>query len=178
MAEFEDAIDIVLAHEGGFVDHPDDPGGATNLGISLRFIRANYRVAEFDVDGDGDLDADDMRELSRDKAIEIYRVQFWNRYRYGEIGDLSVAIKLFDLCVNMGPRQAHKLIQRACRANGWTLTEDGLIGPNTLRAINSMRPWPLLCSLRSEAAGFYRSLVAKENSFDVFLNGWLNRAYS
>lgn len=180
---FDKAIDTVLEHEGGFVNHRDDPGGATNYGISLRTVlqmveAGDLKAERFDVDGDGDIDVDDIRALNVEAAEEIYFELWWQRNQYDRIDDQDIATKVFDFAVNMGSRQAHKLLQRACRACGWTLVDDGLIGPNSIRAINSVRPAVLLAAFKSEAAGFYRALTVKNEAFESFIDGWLIRAYS
>jgi lysozyme family protein len=168
------AIAFVLKHEGGFVDHAADPGGATSYGISLRFLKAEG----LDIDGDGDVDADDVRALSREAAAGIYEASFWKPLRFDRLPGM-VAIKLFDLTVNVGPRPAGRILQRAVRgATGRELVEDGVIGPVTLaEVVNAPVPYLVAC-LRSEAAGFYRALVAEKPQFKPFLVGWLNRAYS
>ena len=98
-------------HEGGYVNDKDDSGGATNWGISLRFVKAEG--IELDIDGDGDIDKDDMKALSEVKAKDIYHKYFWLRNKYDEVSNPEIASKLFDMSVNMGARQAHKLAQRA-----------------------------------------------------------------
>ena len=113
--DFSAAIKTVLKHEGGFVNDPDDPGGATNWGISLRFLKGQG-LEVGDVDHDGDIDADDILKMSQSDAIAIYRQAFWVKNGYGSFPDHRVAAKTFDLCVNMGPRQAHKILQRAINA--------------------------------------------------------------
>lgn len=166
---FERAIAVTLKHEGGFVDHPSDPGGATKYGISLRFLQD----VGVDIDRDGDVDADDIRELTIEQAKVLYYRKFWSRYDYGSLGGHKVAAKVFDLSVNMGPRQAHKLLQRALRACGARLDDDGILGPITRGAVRDADQDCLLVALRSEAAGFYRYLRKPE-----FERGWLRRAYS
>ena len=111
--EFDLAIEKILRHEGGFVDHPSDPGGATHHGIPLRFLRATGEMAAHDADGDGDLDADDMWQLTRDQAVALYRKHFRDKHGYGRLPP-GIGGKLFDLAVNMGPAHAHRLVQRAC----------------------------------------------------------------
>ena len=174
MSIFEQAIKIVLEHEGGYTE---DHAGATNYGVSLRFLRGEG-LDLGDIDGDGDIDADDIRAMDKEDAIRIYRRAFWIRYKYDRILHRRVAIKVFDMCVNMGPRQAHRLLQRAARANEMPLKEDGIIGPISLKTINSISSGTVLTSLRSENAGFYRLLVEQKPEFEKYLNGWLNRAYS
>lgn len=184
---FAAALAVVLAHEGGFVDDPVDPGGATNYGISLRFLRAEIAADRaalevYDVDADGDVDADDMRRLTRDQAGELYRSAFWDRYGFGRLAD-EIAIKTFDLAVNMGARQAVKLLQRAVRACGVDgVADDGVLGPITLGAVRridgDLGPYALRAALRSEAAGFYRALIAARPPFEKYRRGWLNRAYA
>ena len=186
MARFEPAVEAVLDHEGGgrFVDHPSDPGGATRWGISLRYLRT--RGAAGDVDGNGQVGAEDIRRLTRDQAVAIYREDWWLPGRYAEIQDQLVAEKVFSLAVNMGdvrrrnaPNPAHTLLQRAVRAaSGIRLEVDGRIGDRTLAAVNACQPAALLAALRSEAAGRYRRLVLRNDRLGVLLQGWLNRAYA
>lgn len=184
---FERALAVVLRHEGGFVDDPVDPGGATHYGISLRFLRAEVAggrsaLEDYDIDDDGDLDAEDMRGLTRDQAGGLYRSAFWDRYGFARF-DEPIAVKTFDLAVNAGPAQAVKILQRACRAAaGESLADDGMLGPITVRTVNDVvsdcGPYALRAAMRSEAAGFYRSLIAARPEFEKYRNGWLNRAYA
>jgi len=177
MADFDIAIATVIEHEGGFVDHPDDPGGATNYGISLRFLQSEYGL-DFDLDSDGDLDADDIKKMTMEQAIAIYHEKWWDKYDYGRIGNQLIATKVFDLAVNMGAKQAHKLMQRACLACGRVdIKEDGVLGPATVGAINLLPAIALQASLRSEAAGYYRLIAAQHPDFSAFISGWLRRAY-
>ena len=173
-ASFEAAIPYILEHEGGWTDDPADPGGVTNFGVSLRLIRH----MGFDVNHDGDIDGDDIAALTKAQAIEVFRTQWWERYQYATLGAQLVAEKVFDLSVNTGPGQAHRILQRALRAAGGVeLVEDGIIGPKTWTVARAADPWALRVALRSEAAGFYRLLATQKPSLGVFLNGWLRRAY-
>ena len=173
MSHFDTAIKKVLKHEGGYIDHKNDPGGATKYGISLRFIRQSN--TELDLDGDGDIDADDIKEMTEDKAKEIYKDKFWNPYNYDIITDPDVATKIFDITVNAGPRQSHKLVQRACNTRHKDLDVDGLLGTQSLRAINQIGKdlLPEICKVQAD---FYKSLVEKKPELKVFLKGWLRRA--
>tara|TARA_R110000824_G_scaffold96754_1_gene231456 strand:- start:117 stop:590 length:474 start_codon:yes stop_codon:yes gene_type:complete len=157
MAEFDGAIGTVLEHEGGYVNDAEDPGGETKFGISKRSY-PDVNIAT----------------LTEVEARDIYRRDFWDAGKYYRIDDQAVAGKVFDLAVNMGIRQANKLIQRAVRAaSGRELVDDGILGPLSFGAINLSPPAMVLAALRSEAAGYYRLLDKPR-----FLRGWLNRAYS
>lgn len=175
---FDAAIAVVLEHEGfgAIVDHPVDPGGITKWGISLRLLRS-LGDGGGDLDGDGDVDAADVAGMSRDQAVAIYRRAFWQPGRYSLIFSEAVAVKLFDLVVNMGPAPAHRCAQRALRACGRPVVEDGMIGPITRCQVNATPAEILLPALRAEAAGFYRLLVAADRFRATFLEGWLRRAY-
>lgn len=182
MADFNKSIDTILAHEGGLSS--DARGGATNYGISLRFLQVYTKLDKaefkrFDIDNDDDIDAVDIKNLKTDDAKYLYSTAFWKKYNCGFIKDQTLATKFFDLCVNMGGMQAGKCLQRAVRAvTGLTLKEDGIIGLKTLEAVNNANPKELLAALKSEAAGFYRVLIKIDPSLNQYLNGWLNRSYS
>lgn len=183
MSEFDTAIATVIRHEGGFVNHIKDPGGATNYGISLRFLES---VGDFDGDGwldgdfdhDGDVDVDDIRGMTEEQAIGFYYTHWWEKYNYSYIHDQGVATRVFDIAVNMGGKQAHKLLQRSVRAFSVHLVDDGILGPKTLQIINTAPPALLEAAYRAQLDGFYRMLVAlKPEARSDFLNGWLNRVH-
>lgn len=176
------AIVDVLNHEGFFSNDSDDPGGATKYGISLRFL---IGLKDSDGDGffDGDLnmdgvvDIEDIRNMSKQEAVDLYYNCFW---KPGGFNDLPshISPKLFDLAVNMGTKQANKILQRALRSCGFPLVDDGIIGSKTLRSIHHADDKSLMAATRSEAASFYRYLVASKKAHSKYLNGWLNRAYA
>lgn len=170
MSAFELAISVVLDHEGGFADDPDDPGGATKFGISLRFYKTIKPNATID----------DIRNLTIEDAIAIYKKYWWDNYQYSLIIAQSIATKVFDLAVNEGASQAHKLLQRACwSVNGYLcISSDGILGENTLAVVNESYSPALLTALRSEAAGFYRGLIASNPRNAKYKNNWLKRAYA
>ncbi|MCU9839777.1 holin-associated N-acetylmuramidase [Ruegeria sp. WL0004] len=118
----------IVAREGGFMNDPDDPGGATNFGVTIHTMR---RLG-LDVTGDGAVDVADVRALSREQAVEIFLTHYYARPR---IGDMPEAVKasLFDMYVNAGGN-AVKILQRLLRDMGYEVSVDGAIGPQTLRA--------------------------------------------
>jgi lysozyme family protein len=156
---FNRAIEIVLKHEGGYVSHPADPGGETNFGISKR--------SHPDVD---------IKNLTREKAIEIYHQKYWLPV-YDRL-PAEIAIKVFDASVNMGGKRAHGYLQAALRSVGVTVAIDGALGPKTEAAVESVNERELLAAYRSELAGHYRLVAKVRPDMDVFLEGWLRRAYS
>lgn len=184
MAIFERAIPTVLLHEGKLVDDKQDRGGITNYGISLQFL---LRTGDLDKDGvpdgdvnlDGSVNAEDIRKLTKEQAVRLYKLYFWDKNNYEKIADDLVATKILDLAVNMGSYQAHRIAQRAVRAVvNIILDEDGLMGLKTLTAINMCRPDRLLVALKAEASCFYRLLIAKNPVMEKYRDGWLARAYS
>lgn len=172
MSRFETAIPVVLAHEGGWADHPSDPGGATKYGISLRFLRSHG----LDMDGDGDVDAQDVRGLTPAQASALYREHFWDRHGYGAIVDSQVATKVFDMAVNLGPKRAHRLTQHALRACGEAVEVDGVFGPKTLAAVNDCEARELLLELAHQQSTYYSTLIEMHPRFEVFRQGWKRRA--
>lgn len=185
MADFERAIKTVLAHEGRFVDHKSDPGGATNYGISLRFLLSTGDLdkdgwPDGDINYDGEINVEDIKFLSIDDAKDLYRMYFWDKLRLDRLHADVIATKIFDIAVNTGNTPAIKIVQRAVRsAIGKNLIDDGIIGLQTISYINMCNTRfnePLLAAIKSEAAGYYRAIRYKGSK--DFLKGWLNRAYS
>lgn len=162
MSAFEPALAVVLAHEGGWSDHPDDQGGPTKYGITLATFRdwaGHHRTT------------DDLRAMSREDAAAIYGALFWCRYGYGRIDDQRCATKLFDAAVNVGPRRAHVLAQRVAG-----IIEDGVLGPITIGMINAARPDVWLRLYSEELLGWYEAIVAAKPRQSVFMAGWRKRA--
>lgn len=192
MSDFERAIPRILEHEGGFVDNRHDPGGATNFGISLRYLQARGDLdgdgfLDGDIDRDGDVDVDDIVAMDEGDAKIFYKTGFWYPGKFGLIKDQETATKAFDLAVNMGIKQAAKIVQRSLIASGWhEIKDDGVLGEISMKCINDTTH-SLLPPIRSEAAGFYRALILRNaaliqrghnvSDFSVFKKGWLRRAY-
>ena len=181
VSHFDRAIETVLRHEGGFVNDPVDPGGATNWGISLRYLKARGDLIgdgwdDGDLNKDGKVDIIDIKMMTREQAIWLYRTGFWDRHGYENITDYYVAEKAFDMGVNMGTVQAGRLVQRAANHFGKRLTVDGILGPMSIAAINSIEPRFLLREIRFNHINFYLTLIERRPELGRFRNGWLRRA--
>lgn len=118
----------IVAREGGFVNDPDDPGGATNYGVTLGTMRALRR----DIDHDGDVDVADVRGLTRAEAVEIFIRHYFERPGIGQL-PAEVQPALFDMYVNAGAN-AVKVLQRLLARTGPAGRDDGTIGPRTVAA--------------------------------------------
>ena len=120
--------DEIVAREGGYVNDPDDPGGATNHGVTIHTMR---RLG-LDLDGDGQVDEQDVRVLDRDLAVEIFVDYYFDRPR---IKDLSADLhaSVFDMYVNAGAN-AVKILQRLVQDMRINVVVDGGIGPQTIGA--------------------------------------------
>ncbi len=158
--KFKKAFNYMLKNEGGYVNNSTDPGGETKYGISQRSY-PNLNI----------------RQLSLKDAQKIYFCDYWLKGKFEQIPDENVASQLFDLSVNLGIRATTIVLQRALRSVGINVVEDGLLGSQTLSGVIFSKPSNLLAAIKSEAAGYYRLIAAKNPSQQKFLNGWLNRAY-
>ncbi|MGR3378729.1 holin-associated N-acetylmuramidase [Salipiger abyssi] len=118
----------ILAREGGYVNDPDDPGGATKYGVTIHTMR---RLG-LDLDGDGDVDARDVQRLSRAQAVEIFVRHYFDRPRIGDLPEVLHAT-VFDMYVNAGGN-AVKILQRLLNRMGERIAVDGAIGPQTIAA--------------------------------------------
>jgi len=169
------AIDYVIKSEGNLEDNLLDKGGITKYGISLKLLQSiNYHV-----NNDGVIDKQDVIDLTIPQAREIYKDIFWLP-EYEKVSNTRLITYIFDSAVNESNKQAHKFFQRAT----WAFTQklnyiedDGIFGDLSIRAANSYGIM-LLPAMRAERAGYYRSIVNKDLSQAIFINGWLNRTYA
>lgn len=162
MATFEPALAYMLKHEGGWSDDPYDKGGATNFGITFALAK------RYGIDTETSL-----RLITPQQVATIYRCEFW---KFDGIQDQRVASKIFDMCVNMGPGHAIKLLQCALNSMGIMIKVDGVYGIHTQEATNSIAAISVLSALQEECSDYYKSVVDNNPSQRKFLKGWLNRA--
>ncbi|MAU51281.1 MAG: peptidoglycan-binding protein [Roseovarius sp.] len=118
----------IVAREGGFVNDPDDPGRATNFGVTIHTMR---RLG-LDLDGSGGIDMADVRALTRARAVEIFIEQYYHRPGIARLPEVLRA-SVFDMQVNAGAN-AVRILQRLLREMGHAVDVDGVIGPQTLAA--------------------------------------------
>jgi lysozyme family protein len=167
---FYDALKIVLDHEGGYSNDLHDKGGETKYGISKRFIvDNNIKPPSFD-----------MKKLTKDDAVSIYKCYFWDKNNFEGLDDEPIRNKLFDLSVNMGAGTAIKLFQKSLsEVNHRSIVEDGNMGLKTLALANTTDDQKLLLeTFINFCCEYYKAIVARHPEQVKFLKGWLNRCES
>jgi lysozyme family protein len=153
---FDKCLAMVLKHEGGFVDHPKDPGGATNMGVTLgtyeQWVGRSVTIEE-------------MKALTVDDVAPIYRKNYWDRVRGDDLPS-GVDWSVFDWAVNSGRSRSAKALQKIVM-----VTRDGAIGPKTLAAVGDHKPEDLINTMHTARQRFYERL----STFDTFGRGWSRR---
>ncbi|MEO9191488.1 MAG: glycosyl hydrolase 108 family protein [Acetobacteraceae bacterium] len=157
---FPACLAFTLKEEGGYVDDPADPGGATNMGITL----ATFRQWS----DEPNVGAIAVQDMSVRTAQAIYRVLYWNPLRADAL-PAGVDLSVFDFGVNAGIWRSARVLQRAIGFTGDAV--DGCIGPETLGAVGKGEPAAIIADLAERQAAFYRSLA----DFATFGRGWLAR---
>ena len=162
---FDTALKIILRAEGGFVDHPNDRGGATNKGITQR-VYDNFRRSR-------GLGLQTVRDIADREVSAIYLNDYWMRASCNKFPS-KLALVVVDAAVNHGPGRALKLLQQVIDVN-----PDGVFGPKSFAALKNtltMIDEPSLVDLYlAERAGFYDAIVARDPTQAVFEKGWKNR---
>lgn len=147
---FRLAVKYVIEDEGGYVNHPKDPGGETKYGISKR----SYPGL-------------DIKNLDLDTAIKIYKDDYWDENGIERL-PFHIRYQFFDMTVNHGPHLAAKILQRAAKVK-----DDGIIGPKTIKAVERLSN----TDLANQRALFFSAIVKNRSSQIVFLDGWINRCF-
>jgi lysozyme family protein len=153
---FRDCLELVLKHEGGFVNHPKDPGGMTNLGVTKK-VWEDWIGHEVDEKA--------MRALTPTIVAPMYEMKYW-RTSYCEKLPRGLDLLVFSMAVNAGSGRSVKLLQEAIG-----VVADGVIGPRTMARINEANVETLIDKFSEARTAFYRGL----KTFPVFGKGWLSR---
>lgn len=158
---FAKALSLVLKHEGGWSDHPSDPGGATMRGVTLatfrRYVKPNATK-------------DDLRKITDQQIATVYRRQYWDAVAGAELPD-GIDYAVFDFAVNSGPARAAQYLQKVVG-----VAQDGKIGPATLKATKAVLPANVIHRLCDERLAFLKRITSKgKRLWDTFGKGWSNR---
>lgn len=153
---FAKAMPHVFSEEGGYVDHPQDPGGATNMGITLATLSAweGRRVSKAEV-----------KALTKSKATDIYRENYWNKVA-GDDLPAGVDYAVFDFAINSGPARAVKMLQKVVGVD-----QDGVIGAKTLAAVRKIAADRIINELCDARLAWLKGL----GTFSTFGKGWTSR---
>ena len=154
---FSSSFELLLKHEGGYVNHPDDPGGRTNHGITQRVYEKFLGE---------DVTEEEMKDMPLEDVFSIYKDDYWDRVRGDELPS-GVDLCVFDWAVNSGVSQASKALQRVLG-----VLDDGIIGSRTVAATCRQENQAVVVeAISQKREDFYRSL----GTFDTFGRGWLRR---
>lgn len=159
---FDQCLTWLLAHEGGFVDHPDDPGGMTNKGITAKTYQ---KWLSETVDVSAVVDEEAMRNIPANHVSKIYREEYWIKISGDNLPD-GLDWSVFDWAVNSGPGRSARAIQKIVGVKA-----DGDIGPNTLTAIRKYDAASLVDDMYFKRQAFYERL----KTFETFGLGWTRR---
>ena len=156
MSRFDACLREILRHEGGWSDHPKDPGGATMQGVTLRtYSKWLCR----------DASKDELRNIPAAHRDTIYRTQYWDAVRAGDLPP-GVDLAVFDMAVNSGPSRAARTLQAALGVQ-----VDGKIGPQTIQAAKVVHPSGLISDYCDSRLAFLRSIAG----WETFGRGWKTR---
>ena len=153
---FDKCLEMLMHHEGGFVNHPRDPGGMTNFGVT-RMVYEKWVGRK--------MSEQDMRDLTPADVAPIYKNEYWKRCKCDDLPS-GVDWCVFDWAVNSGVGRSAKALQGIIGA-----TQDGGIGPMTLKLIAEHEPRELIEKMHDKRQGFYEGL----KTFDSFGKGWTRR---
>ena len=170
MADVNILAPFILKWEGGFVNHPNDPGGATNMGVTLK----TWKSQGYDKDGDGDIDVVDLKKITKQDAIKMLKNNYWSRWFADQIDSQVVANILVDW-VWISGAWGIKIPQRLLG-----LKEDGIVGYQTMRALKESIDTPVkrekfIKELYRARYEYINNIIKANPKLAVFKKGWLNR---
>jgi lysozyme family protein len=160
-SNYDRALPLFLKHEGGFVNHPKDPGGATNKGVTIGTLK---RLG-IDVDGDGDSDITDLRNLRHQDVARVYKLFYWDAVK-GDLLPSGLDYAMADFAINSGPARAAKHLQKVVG-----VAQDGDIGPKTLAAVAARDTAYVISALCDSRLRFLKAL----RTWGTFGKGWGRR---
>ena len=156
---FDKSVEYILEHEGGYVDHPKDPGGATNKGITIatfcRYVKPKGTK-------------EDLKQLTTEQAKIVYKAQYWDKVLGDELPS-GVDHAVFDFAVNSGPRRAALYLQKVVG-----VTQDGKLGPNTLKATEAIPKIVVINTLMDKRLA-YMKRIKRGELWKTFGRGWQKR---
>jgi lysozyme family protein len=161
---FDKSLEFTLKWEGGYVNHPNDPGGETNKGI-IKSVYDSYRKEK-------GLSIRSVKEITDKEIKDIYYNKYWLLGKCEDIARISLklAIVHFDTCVNTGVTQSAKFLQRSLKVKN-----DGKIGKGTLKALQDTYKEEIINDYIQQRENFYTLISNKNTKLKVFLKGWLKR---
>ena len=155
-SNFDYCLPKFLRHEGGYVDHPRDPGGATNMGVTIanfrRYVKRNGTKA-------------DLRRITREQVAKVFKAHYWDKVK-GDALPSGVDYAVADFAINSGPSRAAKYLQAVVGVK-----QDGKIGPATLTAVDAMDPATIVKRLCANRLAFMKRL----RIWSTFGRGWKRR---
>ncbi|MDX9788879.1 MAG: glycosyl hydrolase 108 family protein [Desulfobacterales bacterium] len=171
------ALDFILKQEGGYVNDAVDLGGVTNHGISFRFLKS-LAPELADIDGDGDIDAEDVAAMTPAAAEMIYEKEFWEKMGLAMLPG-PVAIAMMDTAVNMGPAGATRILQKTVHDIGAGIKIDGILGTNTVFLAAAFgNDHEFIPQFLLNRIWRYQEIVLANRKLAKFLNGWLCRVFA
>lgn len=153
---FPACLEFVLKHEGGWADHPRDPGGATMKGVTLE-VYQNYLGRK--------VSKEELRKIPQEHLVDIYKSLYWDKAKCDNLA-VGVDLVVFDMAVNAGVSRSARILQRCVGA-----VPDGVIGPRTMALVNGIPAKDIIIKFSDGRENFYKSL----STFDTFGKGWLRR---
>lgn len=163
MAKAERLIPKLLRWEGGFVNDPDDAGGATNKGVTIATFRKFYGE---------DATIEQLKHITDEQWLNIFKVGYWDKYKADDIRDQSIA----NLCVDWLYNSGIVAVKRVQKIVG--VVDDGIVGSKTIEAINAKASRSLFYQIRAARIAFVETIARNKPSQRKFLQGWKNRILS
>lgn len=149
---FKKCMPIILKNEGGYVNHPNDPGGETNMGIAKKYYPD-----------------EDIKNMTVERATYLYYRDYWKPMNLKGLKNEDLVLQVFDFGINSGIRWSIRLLQRTIG-----VPDDGYVGPITTKVANDFGP-EIVDIFKKRRRMFYINLATKKPGMSVFLRGWLRR---